>query len=180
MTRGEQVWPLTLDCAYEIYGRRKPTAAYAKATAQLLYGTWAQESGGGKYLRQIGFTVNELRGGWSEWQLEIGSVTDSLNRLARYSELRKRSARWLWENEGAAPVWWKGFDAEPLSLMLLVRQWPRLACLFARLHYMRVPEPIPGCVAAQALYWKDHYNTRLGKGTSEQYIKAWLDYHPQE
>jgi len=41
------------------------------------------------------------------------------------------------------------------------------ACAMARIHYMRVPEPLPHPTdhVGMAKYWKSHYNTGLGKGT---------------
>lgn len=44
-----------------------------------------------------------------------------------------------------------------------------------RLHYWRRPEPLPPTADPYALaeYWKDHYNTHLGKGTV---TKAVIDY----
>ena len=47
-----------------------------------------------------------------------------------------------------------------------------------RVHYARVSEPLPeaGDLDGQAHYWKDHYNTRLGKGTPSGYIQAWNQY----
>lgn len=51
----------------------------------------------------------------------------------------------------------------------------RYAALMARLVYRRKPEPLPavGDIAAQASYWKRHYNTAGGHGTVEQYIANW-------
>jgi len=46
------------------------------------------------------------------------------------------------------------------------------ATMICRVHYLRVPEPLPeaGDTKGQAEYWKNHYNTELGKGTVLQYI----------
>lgn len=48
------------------------------------------------------------------------------------------------------------------------------AAAMARVHYWRVPEPLPAedDLFAQATYWKRHYNTALGKGTPEHFIAA--------
>jgi hypothetical protein len=44
-----------------------------------------------------------------------------------------------------------------------------------RLHYYRVKEALPaaGDIAAQAAYWKKYYNTPLGKGTVDEYLRRW-------
>lgn len=46
------------------------------------------------------------------------------------------------------------------------------ACAMARVHYLRVPEPLPAVhdLHGQARYWKRYYNTHLGAGTEEQFI----------
>lgn len=49
----------------------------------------------------------------------------------------------------------------------------RYACAMARVHYLRIPYPVPTDIRGQAQYWKDHYNTRLGAGTVGHYIEVW-------
>ena len=46
----------------------------------------------------------------------------------------------------------------------------KFATAICRLHYWRVPAPIPGDVAGQAAYWKRYYNTVHGRGTAAKYI----------
>lgn len=48
---------------------------------------------------------------------------------------------------------------------------PLIAALAARLFLLRIPEPIPETLEGQAEYWKKFYNTALGKGTVEGFIK---------
>jgi len=54
----------------------------------------------------------------------------------------------------------------------------KYAAAMARVHYMRVSAPLPkaGDIAAQARYWKQHYNTPLGKGVPHEYIEKWNKY----
>lgn len=49
------------------------------------------------------------------------------------------------------------------------------ATAMARVHYLRVPHPLPapGDVDAMAAYWKSFYNTHEGAGTEEEYIENW-------
>jgi hypothetical protein len=49
------------------------------------------------------------------------------------------------------------------------------AIAMARVLYARVPDPLPpaGDVAAQAAYYKTHYNTAGGAATVGQYIAHW-------
>lgn len=48
----------------------------------------------------------------------------------------------------------------------------RLSTIMARVHYLRVKEPIPavGDVEAMAAYWKKYYNTELGKGKESDFV----------
>lgn len=48
----------------------------------------------------------------------------------------------------------------------------RYAVAMCRVHYRRVREPLPtaGDLEGQAAYWKEFYNTPLGKGTVEEYV----------
>ncbi len=52
----------------------------------------------------------------------------------------------------------------------------KYSILFARLRYLAVPERIPDQLEGWAYYWKKYYNTRLGRGTEEDFIKNYTDY----
>lgn len=54
----------------------------------------------------------------------------------------------------------------------------RYAAAMTRVHYMRVPAPLPpaGDAAAMAAYWKDHYNTAGGAGSTAQFMRKWASY----
>tara|TARA_R100001463_G_scaffold103514_2_gene157865 strand:+ start:1816 stop:2277 length:462 start_codon:yes stop_codon:yes gene_type:complete len=43
---------------------------------------------------------------------------------------------------------------------------------FCRIHYRRMPGAIPKTMAGRAKYWKKFYNSELGRGTEEHYLKA--------
>tara|TARA_R100001463_G_scaffold42549_1_gene89132 strand:+ start:556 stop:1005 length:450 start_codon:yes stop_codon:yes gene_type:complete len=65
-----------------------------------------------------------------------------------------------------------GFDEADLEFCLYTNIAVQAA--MCRLHYRRVPKKLPamGDIEAQARYWKTFYNTKLGKGTIEHFIKA--------
>ena len=54
----------------------------------------------------------------------------------------------------------------------------KYAAAMAGIHYMRVAAPLPkaGDVIAQANYWKQYYNTSLGKGKPHEYVEKWKKY----
>ena len=47
-----------------------------------------------------------------------------------------------------------------------------LQVAFCRLHYRRVPEPLPKNLKGMAKYWKKFYNTAGGKGTEKHFLQA--------
>ena len=51
-----------------------------------------------------------------------------------------------------------------------LRYNPLLALIFTRLKYKNITESIPERMSDRAVYWKKHYNTIAGKGTTEHYV----------
>ena len=47
---------------------------------------------------------------------------------------------------------------------------PTLSLIFSRLHYLKVADPVPPTAAGRSKYWKKHYNTSAGAGTSKEYL----------
>jgi hypothetical protein len=45
-----------------------------------------------------------------------------------------------------------------------------------RLKYWRVPKKMPNTIEGQAKYWKQYYNTELGKGDPEHFRDACRKY----
>ena len=96
-------------------------------------------------------------------------------------QMEPRTARDIWNNhlkfnsDQEDAMW--GLLAETPNVM---RQLSTNLCYGAamcRIHYYRVPTPLPaaGEIEDYARYWKDHYNTPLGKGTTKQFVKAYYD-----
>ncbi len=46
----------------------------------------------------------------------------------------------------------------------------------ARIHYRRVPKPLPRTLEDQAIYWKSFYNTHKGKGTPQHFAEIVSKY----
>lgn len=63
-------------------------------------------------------------------------------------------------------------DGDPLDEL---EHNDRYAATMARLHYRRVPDPLPAAddIEAMARYWKRHYNTHQGAGRPEQFVAKW-------
>lgn len=131
----------------------KDAGVYSPEATQLLLGTAATESALGTYVRQIG-------GGPAQgiFQMEPDTEEDIWRHFLSHpkrKELREYAAK-LSQGELA-----------PLTTNLAYQT------LMARLHYLRVSEPLPPLddIPAQAQYWKKYYNTVFGKGTEADYIE---------
>ena len=155
---------LSRECAAAVYGARPPTPSYGEAVARLLMGTAATESLL-RYRRQIGFSMDKLPGAWGLWQTEQHAVIDSIRYLWRRGDVLANAARFV----DLAEL----FHSDMLTTMRRIHDDDRFAVLFARLHYLRVAESVPDDLRGQAWYWKRYYNTRLGKGTIDGYIRNW-------
>ena len=167
-----RIWRLCQDCAKEIYGAIAPTPAYADSAARLLFGTAAQESGL-RWERQRTPRWEGDVGGFGKWQVERGSIMDSLAYLRVRPDILKRATQWLFADPHA-PLNWP--DLIPMGALLWALRLDdndKVGVLFCRLHYFRVREPIPKQTIDQAAYWKLRYNTFRGAGTIEEYMRNW-------
>lgn len=130
---------------------------YSKEAVDILMGTCAQESCMGKYRRQIG-------GGpaLGIFQMEPRTFNDIVNNYLKYRDkLREKIKEVCGITE---------FDAYDLLTN------DKLAAAMARVHYLRVPTPIPETLEEQASYYKKYYNTELGFAKVEDYIRNWKKY----
>ena len=180
----KDVWRLCVDCSRSIYGTVKPTDLYANRVAHLLFGTAAKESNSFRASRQYDIDPKSARGidwhtnlgGFGLWQLEWVSVAETIKRLSSLSnhhQLRARCAEWLFLNEDAEPEWYARVGK--WAMLHNLCGWHRAACMFARLHYIWEPSPVPTTVGEHAAYWKKYYNTSAGKGTPQEYVRAWAE-----
>lgn len=125
---------------------------WSYSAEELLMMTAAVESNLGTYIRQIGGPARGI------FQMEPATERDIIdNYLMFKDELRSRVQEFRTKH--------------PRQL-----EW-NLAyqILMARVHYLRVPEPLPHQMDKLGLakYWKKYYNTMLGKGTVDKALKAY-------
>jgi hypothetical protein len=132
---------------------------YCPAAVRLLAGTAAVESGFGTFLRQKGDGP-----ALGAFQMEPATEKDIWENYLAY---RQSLALFV-----ASVSMVDGPDASHLQLNLIYQ------ILMARIHYLRVTTPIPTASDPAVLgqYWKDHYNTRLGKGHVAHFVTAWDRY----
>lgn len=133
---------------------------YSEQAENLLLGTACQESHCGEYIRQLGCTGKV--GAFGIYQMELATARDIYDNYLRY---KPELYAFVESLRGTS------MDiADALTCNLAY------ATAMARLHYRRIAEQIPYNVENQAQYWKQYYNTKLGKGTPEEYIKNWKKY----
>ncbi|HEY1503196.1 MAG TPA: hypothetical protein VGF92_02790, partial [Stellaceae bacterium] len=130
------------------------------AAEEILLGIALQESSGGHWLAQINGPARGI------WEMEKATHDDIwVNFLKFNSSLAVRVS------ELSVPV----IDrVEQLAGNLYY------ACAMARIDLLRAPEPLPpaGDIAAQADYYKRHYNSARGKATVDEYLANWRAAFP--
>lgn len=121
--------------------------------------TAAQESRCGRYIMQLGSGI-----ALGIFQMEPETEADILNNYVAYrTKLKKLVDRYR-------------IDTEDPSLNLLGNIPYQI--LLMRLHYLRVPEMLPHHKDLKEMgrYYKQYYNTPLGKATAEEAIKNYREY----
>ena len=88
-------------------------------------------------------------------QFDKGAFEDTKNRSEKYRQKIKNELK---------------VDINLVEWEMLAYS-PFLALLFTRLKYKLIPEEIPLNIEDRAKYWKKYYNTMLGAGTIEHYLK---------
>jgi hypothetical protein len=151
----------------------------SRVAALLVLGTGAQESNY-KYVTQLGGGP-----GLGFWQMEPATHADIYKNFLFYRP------NLLFRVIELTLVFWSDFDGNTLltetERKYFCNEFPhwadkeltwnqRYAAAMCRIHYYRVPDPLPTPtegVAGLARYWKCHYNTEQGAGTEEQFIENW-------
>lgn len=68
-------------------------------------------------------------------------------------------------------------DPRPEEWRKLMQYNIALQIAMCRLHYRRVPQALPNNIEEQAAYWKKHYNTYKGKGSTTHF---WIQQNHME
>ncbi len=126
--------------------------------------------GGGEFLKRIakvesdfGATKGTFRksGDRGIWQLNQKTGFKETKNVKAHPRLKQAHAKIREE---------LGIDWNEVSFGDLEK--PLIAALAARLFLLTIPEKIPDTLKGQAAYWKKHYNTTKGKGTTREFIEV--------
>jgi hypothetical protein len=130
---------------------------HSEDAVNLVLGTIAQESAGGKYLRQLGSGPAV-----GICQMEPFTFNNHIkNYLAHKPDLKEKIK------------WFTGIDQFKVTYL----EWNlALSIAMCRVHYLRRPEPLPSTIEGYAKYWKKWYNTYLGAGTETEFINNYKKY----
>ncbi len=126
---------------------------WSPAAEELLLGTCAQESHFGKYLKQIKGPALGV------FQMEPRTEADIWKNYLAFRPERVKQVVFACGIDGV--------DQAALNANL------RYQIVMARLHYKRVPAPLPEVddLEAQAMYWDIYYNINPDKGFPHEYIE---------
>ena len=130
---------------------------YSEAAENLLMGTAAQESGLGEYIRQLGNGP-----ALGIFQMEPATFKDIVQNCLQY---KPELAKLVMSVSGV----------NALRCVYLEYNLALSICM-CRIHYLRVSEKMPDNLTGWAKYWKEYYNTRLGKGIEEEFIRNFKKY----
>lgn len=132
---------------------------YSKGAEELLVFTCAAESLGGTFLAQVKGPALGI------YQMEPNTYTDI---WANYIRARNQLATLMALHFGCNKV-------PDLDRMIYDLHF---ATAMARIHYLRVTGNIPDPANVEAIwdYYKEHYNTELGKAKKEDAIKKYQSF----
>jgi hypothetical protein len=135
---------------------------YSEDAVSLLLGTCAQESQLGRYLVQQGIG---FKGGIGIYQIQALSYNSAWNKQVECSTAMKAKIRL-----------YLGYQGQPAPERMASDL--SLATIMCRLYYYGIHQPLPKAddIQGQAEYWKKYYNTSMGKGTVEQFVKHYQEF----
>jgi len=127
---------------------------YTPDSANLILGTIAQESAYGKYHKQINGPALGI------CQMEPNTFNDIIKNYLKYHPDIVERIKSVCHVNVLSAVDMTSND--------------QLAICMCRVHYLRQKGTIPTTIEGYAKYWKQWYNTPLGKGTETEFIR---NYH---
>ena len=131
---------------------------HSPEASDLVYKTGKVESGY-KYIRQIKGPARGL------FQCESWVAVDICKNYLAY---RKSLMRKVADATKVKLSYFVEPKEEDWSYILETNIAAQIA--MCRLHYRRIPKPLPSSLEGQAKYWKKYYNSMAGRGTVEDFL----------
>ena len=131
---------------------------YSPSAVELLMLTCAVESNFGTYIKQVKGPALGV------FQMEPSTEKDIHKNFLKYKPQLATTVR--------------DFAGNFINPELDLRANLTYAIIMARVHYLRVPVPLPEVddLVGLAKYWKKYYNTHLGKGSWRKAIDKYEEY----
>lgn len=145
----------------ELLRRRNPDIRHDEYVELLLLGTALQESNL-KYLFQNDGDSDDYDGGLGLYQIEAATHESIWENYLKYRQDLASTVRGL-ASQNSFTLSNKHLNRELITNLAY-------ATAIARLVYLPKPEKIPTDLEGIAEYWKEHFNTREGKGTEEEFL----------
>lgn len=140
----------------------KEIGLYSEHATNLILGTIAQESRFGTYIKQLG-TGPAL----GVCQMEPNTFKDISDNYLKGPLMSKRLKLKMTIGSKCGVHNWRAKE--------MVHNL-KFAIALCRVHYLRRPEALPTDLVGYAAYWKRYYNTYLGAGTEEEFIRNYKEY----
>lgn len=169
-----RVMALCHECAHSIHGGTI-SDHYALSVARLLFMTLAHESDSFRARRQYKFKPTTSGGAFGLAQTERTSMWLSIKRMKRDDAVGRACRAFLTDHAITFPHKFKA-----AAMQVQVPAGDPLSVLLCRLHYLRVPAPVPGTITEMAAYAKKYYNTAAGKAKPTDYENAYYRLLPTD
>lgn len=163
----------------------KEFGMYSESAEKLVCMTAAHESGIFKYRRQLGVNPDGNVGGFGLGQVELNTENDLYQNYIKYRSgilhniMSSYFPECIYLNISTTEFIETKYYQKKREIL---RYCDEYNALMIRLCYRRQAEalPQPDDEVGLARYWKKYYNTELGKGTVEKFLKDWDIAQQQE
>ena len=140
---------------------------HSQEAENLIFGTGLIESNY-DYLRQWNDGV-----ACSWWQIEPG-MTGALDNIKNYLKYRPKLIETCSQAALVDPKYFSSGVSEK-EIAFLLETNISYAIIHCRLKYRRVPKKLPKTIEGMGEYWKQFYNSELGKGKSSEFIEKYIN-----
>jgi hypothetical protein len=144
---------------------------FSDSSSKLIAMTTNHESGLYNHNRQIGLNPDGNVGGFGMGQIELATHKDIyVNYLIYKENLCEKIIKTFFDTDFSHREFIEHGLYNDKELLQHNNYYNSLIC---RIHYLRVSEKLPDYEdnLGMAKYWKKYYNTELGKGTVEKFLK---------